>query len=321
MGSRRWAVRESGRAAPPKHRETCEGVDCERSSSEFETKMWEERRALRSRLDLWDRGDLVLPRVGSLHYLCGHCGHAGHSLLVRDQQRLKPRSEHNLLRSDHDLLRDQKMLRPKSLHSSFDLINPNSIVVPANVRRKKKRRRPIQAVPPVSPPEHEYESLVSSPGSSCTAGSGSQMQTLDVRIKVTRAVIRESGQFETEGGSSEGDRRSSEVIRGLQRSSEGDQRSFSETSGRAENGFGSVYDNITVRDGQDDDSWQYQAKIPQDYLIETGWKGSSEDMLRDTGQQEEMAVLGPSDQENRRPRLKMFKLKCLNKVASFSIFK
>merc|ERR1712014_540946 len=131
-----------------------------------------------------------------------------------DQQRLKPRSEHNLLRSDHDLLRDQKMLRPKSLHSSFDLINPSSIAVPANVRRKKKRRRPIQAVPPVSPPEHEYESLVSSPGSSCTAGS-SQMQTLDVRIKVTRAVMRESGQFETEGGgSSEGDQRSSEVIRG-----------------------------------------------------------------------------------------------------------
>merc|ERR1712066_762269 len=131
MGSRRWAVREAGRAAPPKHRETCEGVDRERSSSEIETKLWEERRALRSRLDLWDRGDLVLPRVGSLHYLCGHCGHAGHSLLVRDQQPLKPRSEHNLL-------------RPKSLHSSFDLINPNSIAVPANVRRKKKRRRPIQ---------------------------------------------------------------------------------------------------------------------------------------------------------------------------------
>merc|ERR1712047_55439 len=112
-------------------------------------------------------------------------------------------------------------------HSSFDLINPSSIAVPANVRRKKKRRRPIQAVPPVSPPEHEYESLVSSPGSSC-AGS-SQMQTLDVRIKVTRAVIRESGQFETEGGSSEGEQRSSEVFRGHQRSSEGDQSSFSET--------------------------------------------------------------------------------------------
>ena len=40
-----------------------------------------------------------------------------------------------------------------------------------------------------------------------------------------------------------------------------------------------------------------------------------------TGYHQEMAVLGSSDQENRRPRLKMFKLKCLNKVASFSIFK
>ena len=40
-----------------------------------------------------------------------------------------------------------------------------------------------------------------------------------------------------------------------------------------------------------------------------------------TGYHQEMAVVGSSDQENRRPRLKMFKLKCLNKVASFSIFK
>ena len=40
-----------------------------------------------------------------------------------------------------------------------------------------------------------------------------------------------------------------------------------------------------------------------------------------TGYHQEMAVLGSSDRENRRPRLKMFKLKCLNKVASFSIFK
>ena len=40
-----------------------------------------------------------------------------------------------------------------------------------------------------------------------------------------------------------------------------------------------------------------------------------------TGYHQEMPVLGSSDQENRRPRLKMFKLKCLNKVASFSIFK
>ena len=85
-----------------------------------------------------------------------------------------------------------------------------------------------------SPPEHDYESLVSSPGSSC-----SQMQTLDVRIKVTRAVIRESGEFDT--GGSDG----------------------SYGSDRGENGC-SVYDNITVRDAsQDNDSWQYTSRIPQ----------------------------------------------------------
>ena len=32
--------------------------------------------------------------------------------------------------------------------------------------------------------------------------------------------------------------------------------------------------------------------IYQDYLIETGWKGSCEDMLRDTGQQEVICVVG-----------------------------
>ena len=84
--------------------------------------------------------------------------------------------------------------------------------------------------PPVSPPEHDYESLLSNPGSGC-----SQMQTLDVRIKVTRAVMRESGQFDngSDGGSD-----------------------------RAEKGC-SVYDNITVRDRQDDDSWQYTTRVPQ----------------------------------------------------------
>ena len=77
------------------------------------------------------------------------------------------------------------------------------------------------------------------------------MQTLDVRIKVTRAVIRESGEFDT--GGSDG----------------------SYGSDRGENGC-SVYDNITVRDNitmndsitvrdasQDNDSWQYTTRIPQ----------------------------------------------------------
>ena len=66
------------------------------------------------------------------------------------------------------------------------------------------------------------------------------MQTLDVRIKVTRAVMRESGEFD--GGSDGG-------------------------SDRAEKGC-SVYDNITVRDGQDNDSWKYTTRIPQVNILD-----------------------------------------------------
>jgi len=271
----------------------------------------------------------MLPRVGSLHYLCGHCGHTGHSLLV------KPRSEHNLFQplpllepSAEIHLREARVSRrPKSLHSSFEPIN--TPVAPNEGRRKKRRRRTVLGPASGSPPEHDYESLVSSPGSS----SSSQMQTLDVRIKVTRAVIRESGEFDTGGSDGGSDRQ----IR-----SDG-----SYGSDRGENGC-SVYDNITVRDNitvndsitvrdnitmndnitvraaQDNDSWQYTTRIPQDCLVETSWKRSSGQILSDTGQQKEQEY---EDQEmrgtneNRKPRLKMFKLKCLNKVASFSIFK
>ena len=102
-----------------------------------------------------------------------------------------------------------------------------------------KSFRTVLGAPSGSPPEHDYESLVSSPGSSC-----SQMQTLDVRIKVTRAVMRESGEFD--GGSDGG-------------------------SDRAENGC-SVYDNITVRDGQDNDSWQYTTRIPQVRISHSPWR-------------------------------------------------
>ena len=95
--------------------------------------------------------------------------------------------------------------------------------------------------PPVSPPEHDYESLLSNPGSGC-----SQMQTLDVRIKVTRAVMRESGQFDNDGSDGGSD--------------------------RAEKGC-SVYDNITVRDGQqEDDSWQYTTRVPQVNISDSPWR-------------------------------------------------
>ena len=59
-------------------------------------------------------------------------------------------------------------------------------------------------------------------------------------------------------------------------------------------------------------------------MVETSWKRSSGHILSDTGQEQEehhedQEMRGTN--ENRKPRLKMFKLKCLNKVASFSIFK
>ena len=64
----------------------------------------------------------------------------------------------------------------------------------------------------------------------------------------------------------------------------------------------------------------------QDCLVETSWKRSSRQILSDTGQQKEEQEEHEDEEmrgtnENRKPRLKMFKLKCLNKVASFSIFK
>ena len=96
--------------------------------------MWpEERSGLRRGEWWWKSSERMLPRVGSLHYLCGHCGHAGHSLLVRGG--IKPRSSHNILEPTADLRSREKPSRPKSLHSSFEPIN-----VPDG-RRKKKRRR------------------------------------------------------------------------------------------------------------------------------------------------------------------------------------
>ena len=64
-------------------------------------------------------------------------------------------------------------------------------------------------------------------------------------------------------------------------------------------------------------------KTFQDCLVETSWRRSSPQIVSDTGQKEEKEenLLNELSNENRKPRLKMFKLKCLNKVASFSIFK
>ena len=78
--------------------------------------------------------------------------------------------------------------------------------------------------------------------------------------------------------------------------------------------------------------WQIYLLIKnfQDCLVETSWKRSSAQIVSNTGQEQEQKQEEVEEEEeeveevsneNRKPRLKMFKLKCLNKVASFSIFK
>ena len=102
--------------------------------------MWpEERSGLRRGEWWWKSSERMLPRVGSLHYLCGHCGHAGHSLLVRGG--IKPRSSHNILEPTADLRSREKPSRPKSLHSSFEPIN-----VPDGRRKKKRRRWDVEEI-------------------------------------------------------------------------------------------------------------------------------------------------------------------------------
>merc|ERR1711956_28969 len=63
-------------------------------------------------------------------------------------------------------------------------------------KQKRKRRRTVLGVPDqrgqVELIEPAYESLPD--------GTGSYMRTLDVRIKVTPEVMRESGQFSSGGG-------------------------------------------------------------------------------------------------------------------------
>merc|ERR1712066_803906 len=84
-------------------------------------------------------------------------------------------------------------LRPLSLHSSLERIN---LAVNETRQRRKRRRRRLTISSTEDSPE--YEKLSSS----------SQMQTLDVRIKLTPQVVRENyGLFESNqevGGEEEG---------------------------------------------------------------------------------------------------------------------
>merc|ERR1740129_1330357 len=94
-----------------------------------------------------DGKDSVAPSNQQLKYICHQCGHqTTHSLLLMKEKNLP-------------------------LHSSFDTIN---LAVNQTRRRRKRRRRRLTLSSAEDSPE--YERLSSS--------NGSQMQTLDVRIKL-----------------------------------------------------------------------------------------------------------------------------------------
>ena len=124
--------------------------------------------------DQWYSGSsLVLPRVGSLHYLCCQCGH--HNI-------------HSLVTGRHKLLQHGELDSTQSLWGEPDPWGGRTR------RQKRRRRRTITT-------DHDYESLSTSLSSSRPS---SHMSTLDVRIRLTPEVLRESGAFCVRG-SSEGE--------------------------------------------------------------------------------------------------------------------
>merc|ERR1712083_99902 len=105
------------------------------------------------------------PNIQQLKYICHQCGH----------------------QTTHSLLAAKESSRPIFLHSSLDTIN---LAVNEKRRRKRKRKRFTLSSADDS---QEYEKL--------SGGSSSHMQTLDVRIKLTPSVVRETyGNFERRGG-------------------------------------------------------------------------------------------------------------------------
>merc|ERR1712165_82553 len=185
-----------------------------------------------------------------LRYVCHQCGHQNTTSLLNKEN-----------------------LRPLSLHSSLETINP--AVNETRKRRKRRRRRLTLSSTEDSP---EYERLSSS----------SQMQTLDVRIKLTPQEVRETyGLFESnqEVGGEEGGGEG----RGTQ-----------------------IYDKIKVRK-----NWGR-------YLgVESDNRGSSDSFSSESSSHESGDTGGSSS--SRKASRNFFKLKmplkCLNKVTSFSLFK
>merc|ERR1712183_697793 len=189
--------------------------------------------------------DNVVTAAGNqqLKYICHQCGHQTmHSLLV---------------------------MKENSLHSSLDTIN---LAVNQTRRRRKRRRRRLTLSSADGSPEYERLS----------GGSSSQMQTLDVRIKLTPRVVRETyGQFE---------RREEEV------GEEGDDRE--------------IYDRIRVRK-----EWGR-------YLVKSELRDSSDSFSSNSCSHASVEDTGGSAKKTSRNFFKLkMPLKCLNKVTNFSLFK
>merc|ERR1719305_2097228 len=101
---------------------------------------------------------VATPPKQQVKYTCHQCGH----------------------QTTHSLL----LVKESALNSSLDTIN---LAVHQTRRRRKRRRRRLTLSSAEDSPEYERLS----------GGSSSQMQTLDVRIKLTPRVVRETyGQFE-----------------------------------------------------------------------------------------------------------------------------
>merc|ERR1712004_557762 len=118
-------------------------------------------------------GEFKLRAPQKLRYVCHQCGHQNTTSLLNKEN-----------------------LRPLSLHSSLETIN---LAVNETRKRRKRRRRRLTLSSTEDSPEYERLS------------SSSQMQTLDVRIKLTPQVVRENyGLFESNqevGGEEEGGER------------------------------------------------------------------------------------------------------------------
>jgi len=255
---------------------------------------------------------VLLPRVGSLHYLCSVCGETETQSLYpvsrtvtvrRRQERHRTRQEEGQYRPEslyggqessgygrpgHRRQRPQSLYgtqetsiygrqRPVSLYGTPEAIETTKIKrICIQRSRSAWDNRNIQRSRS-SHQDHVYESLHTE--------TKSHMRTLDVRIKLTEDVIRESGDFETGG------RRDCSL--------------YDRVSVRDRDSLTTCRDSLSLTSGHSQDS------LHQD--MET-----DRDRMDDSWEQEYQS-------SSMLSRAKVFQQKltrkCLNKVSSLSLFR